>query len=102
MERGAIAEINLDAISYNFRIAGKIASGRAVIAVVKADAYGHGAIAVASRLLREGVTHLAVAYISEAVALRKAGIKAGIIVLFDKGDYDDYIKYKLITVIHDI
>lgn len=102
MDRGLIAEIDLDAIAHNLRIAKKIAKNRTVIAVVKADAYGHGAIEVSMRLVREGAACLAVAYTSEAVALRKAGIKVPIIVLFDKYNIQDYFKYNLIPVIYDI
>lgn len=102
MDRGPIAEIDLEAIAHNFRIAKKITKNRAVIAVVKADAYGHGAIEVSMRLVKEGASYIAVAYTAEAVALRDAGIKAPIIVLFDKHDMGDYFKYNLIPVIHDI
>ena len=102
MDRGPIAEIDLEAIAHNFRIAKKITKNRAVIAVVKADAYGHGAIEVSMRLVKEGASYIAVAYTAEAVALRDAGIKAPIIVLFDKHDMGDYFKYNLIPIIHDI
>jgi len=102
MERGAKAEIDLAAIAHNFRIVKTITKKRSMIAVVKADAYGHGAIETAIRLVKEGASHLAVAYTAEAVALRHAGIKASIIVLFDKHDIQDYFKYNLIPVIHDI
>jgi alanine racemase len=101
MERGAIAEIDLRAIAHNLRTAKKITGALAVIAVVKADGYGHGAVEVSHRLVKEGVPCLAVAYTSEAVALRRAGIKAPIIVLFDKNNIEDYFKYSLIPVVHD-
>ena len=42
------------------------------------------------------------AYTSEAIALRRAGIKAPIIVLFDKNNIEDYLKYSLIPVVHDV
>lgn len=102
MDRGAIAEIDLKAISHNFNVAKKITRKRKVIAVVKADAYGHGAIEVSKRLVEEGVSYLAVAYTSEAVALRNAGIKEPIIVLFDRHDIQDYFEYNLMPVIYDI
>ena len=51
------------------------------MAVVKADAYGHGAAMVARRLVAEGVERLAVAYVEEAVALRASGIGVPIVVL---------------------
>ncbi|MFZ3123151.1 MAG: alanine racemase, partial [Thermodesulfovibrionales bacterium] len=102
MDRGPIAEIDLNAIAHNLRIAKKITGTRTVIAVVKADGYGHGAVEVSRRLVKEGASYLAVAYTSEAIALRRAGIKAPIIVLFDKNNIEDYLKYSLIPVVHDV
>jgi alanine racemase len=102
MDRGPIAKIDLSAIVHNLRAAKKITGNRTVIAVVKADGYGHGAIEVSRRLVKEGVSCLAVAYTSEAIALRHAGIKAPIIVLFDKNNIEDYFKYSLIPVVHDV
>jgi len=102
MDRGSIAEIDLNAIAHNFRAVRKITKNKKVIAVVKADAYGHGAVEAARRLVKEGASSLAVAYISEAIALREAGIKSPVIVLFDKYNISDFFKYNLIPVIHDI
>jgi len=75
------ARIDLGAIAHNFAIARRQAEDRVVIAVVKADAYGHGAIAVARLLLREGASWLAVATVSELAALRGAGIDAPVLLL---------------------
>ena len=76
------AEIDLSAIAANVRVAcGLAGPGRAVMAVVKADAYGHGAISVAGVALRAGATWLGVATPEEAAALRAAGITARILVL---------------------
>ncbi|MFA4829881.1 MAG: alanine racemase [Thermodesulfovibrionales bacterium] len=102
MDRGPIAEIDLEAIAHNFRIAKKVTGNRPIIAVVKADAYGHGSIEASRRLVKEGASYLAVAYAAEAVALRQAGIKTSLLVLFDKYDINDYFKYNLVPVIHDI
>ncbi len=102
LDRGAIAEIDLEAVAHNYRLAKKLAKGRLVIAVVKADAYGHGADEVSRRLEKEGASCLAVAYTSEAAGLRLAGIKAPIIVLFDKYNPEDYFIHNLIPVIHDV
>ena len=102
MERGPIAEIDLSAIAYNLRTAKKITGTGTMIAVVKADGYGHGAVEVSRRLVKEGASYLAVAYTSEAIALRHAGIKAPIIVLFDKNNIEVYFKYSLIPVVHDV
>lgn len=51
------------------------------MAVVKANAYGHGSVEVARHALEHGASELAVASVEEAVVLRKAGIKAPILVL---------------------
>ncbi len=73
------AKIDLDAIADNFDAICKKA-GKAVMAVVKADAYGHGAIAVA-RLLEEKCAFFCVASILEALELRNAGLRKPILIL---------------------
>ncbi len=102
MNRGAVAEIDLSALRHNLEVVGGLIGKRPVIAVVKADAYGHGAAEVARRLLSEGVSCLAVAFTGEAKALRREGIGARILVLFDRTDIADYFEYDLTPVIHDI
>lgn len=101
VNRGPIAEINLSALQHNLQIIKQIAQNRTVIAVVKADAYGHGAVEISKKLLAEGVSYLAVAYTGEARMIRDAGIDAKILVLFDRTNISDYFKYDLIPVIHD-
>ncbi|MGH2416899.1 MAG: alanine racemase [Candidatus Limnocylindria bacterium] len=61
-------------------------SGKQVIAVVKANAYGHGAVAVARTLLAAGAERLAVATLGEAMELRDAGVDAPITVLWGIGE----------------
>ncbi len=100
MDRGAVAEINLSAIAYNLKIVNRSVKERPVIAVVKADAYGHGCIEVSKRLIQEGVSFLAVAYTGEAIHLRNAGITAPIIVLFDCKDIHNFFDFDLLPVIH--
>ena len=73
-----------------------------MIAVVKADAYGHGSVRISRELVSEGISHLAVAYTEEAKILREAGIAAKIIVLFDRSEIADYFAYDLVPVICDI
>lgn len=102
MRRGAIAETDLNAVSHNLGVIRKITGNIPVIAVVKADAYGHGAVEVSRRLVKEGVYALAVAFTGEAVRLRDAGIGAPIIVLFDKYESGDYFRYNLTPAIHDL
>jgi alanine racemase len=107
VSRGAVAEIDLGALAYNLGAARRIAGGRPVIAVVKADAYGHGAVKVSAALEKQRVHSLATAFVSEAVELREAGIKAPILVLFegagmDKTVMEQYFKYSLTPAIHDV
>ena len=87
MLRSTFAHIDLDAIAANYRaitafLAGESPGGSppSVIAVVKANAYGHGAGPVARALEQAGAEMLACADIEEAVALRTAGVRAGILV----------------------
>lgn len=75
------AEIDLDAIAYNMRQVKKLVKDKEIIGVIKADAYGHGAIDVAPVLLDNGATKLAVAVITEAIELRNSGIEAPIMIL---------------------
>ena len=76
-----MAWIDRGALAHNARRALALAEGRAVIGVVKADGYGHGAETVARGLLAQGVPRLAVVSIAEGAALRRAGIGAPILLL---------------------
>lgn len=75
-----------------------------VIAVVKADAYGHGAVEVSRVLEREGVSMLAVAYLGEALELRQAGVKCPVLVMFDSSavDVERFFEYNFTPVIYDV
>ena len=76
------AEIDLKALAHNIKeIRKQTPKNAAMMAAVKADAYGHGAFEVARTVLENGVSHLAVARIEEAIFLRKAGIDAPILLL---------------------
>ncbi len=76
------AEINLDAIEANVKtVKAFIGDEVELIAVVKANAYGHGAVPVAQVALEAGASRLAVARAAEGVKLRQAGIKAPILVM---------------------
>lgn len=80
--RDAWVEINLDHISYNIKeIMKHIQKDVKVFAVVKANAYGHGDIEVAKTVLEAGASYLIVAFLDEALTLRKKGITAPILVL---------------------
>jgi alanine racemase len=74
--------VDLDAIAHNVRVIKGQITGRAnVLAVVKANAYGHGAAAVARAALRAGAAWCGVATLPEGVALRESGIAAPILVM---------------------
>lgn len=80
--RPTYVEIDLAAIAANVALACRLAGpGTQVMAVVKGDAYGHGAVPVARVALAAGATRLGVAIPEEAVPLREAGIAPGILVL---------------------
>ncbi|MGL5206071.1 MAG: alanine racemase [Acidaminococcaceae bacterium] len=80
--RNAWAEIDLDAIAHNIKEAKKkINANTKLCAVVKADAYGHGAVPVAKAALTAGADFLAVALLQEAIELRQAAINAPILIL---------------------
>jgi len=76
------AEIDLDAIAHNVRAFKRhVGEGVEVWAVVKANAYGHGAVPVASAALAAGATGLAVHRAAEGVELRRAGLEAPILIM---------------------
>ncbi|MBI2888142.1 MAG: alanine racemase [Chloroflexi bacterium] len=76
------AEIDLDALEHNLRqVRGRIGPGSQIMAVVKANGYGHGAVAVARSSLQAGATHLGVACVDEGMQLRRAEITAPVVVL---------------------
>lgn len=75
-------EVQLSAIEKNVRaIKGNLPDAVEIMAVVKADAYGHGAVAIARKALEAGATRLSVAVLDEALQLREAGIDAPILIL---------------------
>ena len=75
-------EVDLDALRHNAAVLQAVLSpGQKLMAVVKADAYGHGAVQTARCLQRGGVRAFAVACLSEGIALRRAGIQGTILIL---------------------
>jgi len=99
----ARATIHLSAIRANFAEAKRAAGGREPIAVVKADAYGHGAIRVTQSLAEAGCRQFAVASIAEAAALRDAGIRETLLVLggvFDEEEAQVAVGLDLTPVVH--
>lgn len=77
------AEIDLSAVRHNVRSLKRRASGARLMAVVKADAYGHGALPVARAALEAGADSLAVVTIEEGAELRRGGIREPILVFTD-------------------
>ena len=75
------AAVDLGSLARNWAVLRRRAAGREVIAVIKADAYGHGAVAVARCLVRAGCRHFAVVALDELAALRRAGIDAPVLLL---------------------
>lgn len=75
------AEIDLDALVANFKALLDASGERELLAVVKASAYGHGAVPCARALERAGARWLGIALVEEGVALREAGLSARILVL---------------------
>jgi alanine racemase len=74
--------VDLDAVAHNLRaVRARIGASRRILAVVKADAYGHGAVPVARRLEAEGADLFGVAMVEEGIELRRAGIRRPILVL---------------------
>ena len=75
-------DVDLDALAHNARaLQGALAPGCRLMAVVKADAYGHGAFPVAHRLEQEGVEAFAVACLAEGMELRRMGVRGKILIL---------------------
>ncbi len=80
--RPTIAEIDLESLAYNYgQIRRRIPKGVKMLAVVKADAYGHGAVPISKRLEKLGVEFFGVAIPEEGVELRRGGIKSPILIL---------------------
>ncbi|NLY13417.1 MAG: alanine racemase [Gammaproteobacteria bacterium] len=99
--RPARALINLQALRHNYLLAQRLCSGKA-LAVVKADAYGHGAVACAHALhdLADG---FAVACLEEALELRAAGVTLPILLLegfFEASELEQIVAHDLSCVIH--
>lgn len=80
--RDTWAEVNLDAITDNVQqMKSRLPVETQLMAVIKANAYGHGDLQVARTALDAGANYLAVAFLDEAIALRQKGIEAPILVL---------------------
>lgn len=98
------AEIDLDALEYNVKNIKRKVGNKELIAVVKADAYGHGAVDTVPTLLENGVNKLAVACISEGLELRNNGIKAPIMILgyTPLECAEELVKYDIEQTVYDL
>ncbi len=103
--RPTVAEIDLNALAFNYRqIKKRLPQGVSILAVVKADAYGHGALPVSLKLEKLGVEYLGVAISEEGVELRRGGVRAPILIfggIFQE-DAEEIIRYGLTPVVFDI
>lgn len=104
MYRPAWVEIDVKALRANIRAIKAKVGATKIMAVVKADAYGHGAIEVSKLALEEGVYALAVSNLDEAIELREADINCPILILgwCDRECYEAAIKYDITLAIFSL
>jgi alanine racemase len=103
MTRPVRARIDLKALQHNFALARQAAPNSKLMAVIKANAYGHGAVAVAGAL--PDADAFALASVEEAVQLREAGVSRPLVLLegmFDAADLDAVAGYALQAVVHTV
>ncbi|MFQ5443796.1 MAG: alanine racemase, partial [Nitrospinales bacterium] len=100
--RATYAEINLDAFRHNIQTIRKtLQPGVGIMAVVKADAYGHGAVPCAQAALEAGADYLGIGIIEEGIQLRENGITAPILVLgsFFTEEARDLVHFNLVPTL---
>jgi alanine racemase len=103
-KRPAFLEIDLENVKYNVKnIRKKLGDKVEFLAVVKADAYGHGAFEVSKIALENGADLLGVAILEEGIELREKGIKAPILILYPEfvGREKEILEYDLESTITD-
>lgn len=101
MTPAAYVKLNLDALQHNLSVVRRFAPGSKVMAVIKANAYGHGLLRVAEKL--PNVDGFAVARVDEGIRLRKAGLPQRIAVMEGftcEDELDDLIEFGLDALIH--
>ena len=104
MEKRTWAEVDLDAVAHNIREIRKITNKEAqIMAVVKADAYGHGFLETTKTLLDNGADRLAVAVLQEGKQLRKSGVDVPILILGASApeDAEDLIEFGITPTVFD-
>ena len=100
--RPTIAEIDLETLEFNYRqIQKRIPKGAKILGVVKADAYGHGALPISLKLEKLGVEYLGVAFSDEGVELRKGGVRTPILIMggIYPEDVDRVFRFDLTPVV---
>jgi alanine racemase len=98
--RPTVVEVDLDALFHNLAQARSLCPGTRILAVVKANAYGHGAVPVAVALEKAGVDFFGVSLIEEGAELRQAGIQGDILVLGGAySDYDEIVAHDLVPIV---
>ena len=98
--RNTLAEVNLEAFRHNLRIVKHLAGSNATtMAIIKADAYGHGAVPCARAALKEGINYFGVGIIQEGIELRENGVSSPILILggISPDEIEDLIKFNLST-----
>lgn len=98
-------EIDLHSIKSNIDTVKTIIGEEvSVLAIVKADAYGHGAVSVSKTLIESGVKYLGVATLEEGMELRESGINHPIIILggIQKDELDEVIRHGIVPTIYDL
>ena len=100
--RWAWAEVDLGAYAHNLGVMRRIADGSSVWVVVKANAYGHGAVPIAREAVAAEVDGLCVALVSEGVELRRAGIDSPILIFSEQpeAEIDDIVGHGLTPTVY--
>lgn len=98
------AEVDLDALVYNYRKIKECSGDKKILAVVKANAYGHGAVEISRELEKLGVDYLGVAILPEGIQLRNAGCSRPILLLngIFRGEAGYVLEHNLTPVIFSI
>jgi alanine racemase len=102
-QRWAWAQIDLGALRHNVAMLAAHTAPQQLWAVVKADAYGHGAVECARVALQAGAQGLCVALVQEGIVLRQAGINAPILIMSEQPEeqFRDIISYGLIATLYN-
>jgi alanine racemase len=102
MQNQVVAEVNLSALRANYRTLAALAAPATVIAPVKADAYGHGAVACSRCLAEAGAAMLAVVTLDEALELRDGGLRTPILVMgvTDPARVGEAVVHRIALAVH--